>query len=544
LSYIPSQGGHTQPPAFDDTKQDDSPDLQHEIRCAPYVFEALRHPYSNIEVIQMRTEGKTIVVSNCLPLTLELEDAAPHYLRPSIGGLARTLDSILWNSGGIWVACSPTEDVAALTEKGRDWNDRRGYSIAPVGLSTEERMAYEGFSNDAIWPLFHSLKSQCRMNPECWSSYRGVNGRIAEAVRTLARPEDFVWVHDYQLMMVASLLRNNGWRHRIGYSLHIPFPHPAILKTLQWRVELLHALLQYDLIGFQNDDDRGNFIASLAAFLPLAHPMEVEGKTVVRFLDRETRIGTYPVGIDYDEFSLEASSPNVIAASKAIREYMSGAQVILAVDRMDSTSGIYERVRAFRRLLEFYPEMKGRVTLTQIAIPSHEMPSEDKRTDLQIESTVGQINRKFGSHDWTPIHYYCRRLTQAQLISFYHSADVALITPLRGGMNLVAKEFCACRNDERGGLLLSEFSGAAEELKLGALLVDPYDVDLVASVLHHALCMSKSEQQERMAALRKHIRTHDVFNWAQSFQADMSPLNPTPPFRRVSYENAHEHVQG
>jgi trehalose 6-phosphate synthase len=408
----------------------------------------------------------------------------------------------------------------------------------------EERMEYEAFSNDAIWPLFHGLKSQCQLNADYWSGYCKVNGRIAEAVRRLARLEDFVWVHDYPVMMVASHLRENGWCHRVGYSHHIPFPHPAILKTLPWRVELLHALLQYDLIGFQTADDRGNFIASLEAFLPTAHPMEVGVKTVVRYMGRDIRIGTYPVGIDYDEFSSEASSPNIIAASKAIRLYMSGAQVVIALDRMDSTSGIYERIRAFRRLLELHPEMKGRVTLTQIAIPCHKTPSEDKRIDLQIESAVGQVNRNFGSYDWTPIHYYCRRLTLAQLISFYQSADVALITPLRGGMNLVAREFCACRNDETGVMLMSRFSGAAEELKIGGLIVDPYDVDHVASVLHHALCMSRCEQQERMAALRKHIRTHDVFNWLQSFRADMAPLNSTPPFRTVSHENAHERVKG
>ena len=348
-------------------------------------------------------------------------------------------------------------------------------------------------------------------------------------------------------MMVASMLRANGWRHRIGYSQHIPFPPPAVLKTLPWRVELLHALLQFDLIGFQTEDDRVNFLASLAAFLPPAHPMEVDGKTVVRVLDRVARIGTYPVGIDFDEFSLEGSNPNIVAASQAIQKYMSGAQIVLAVDRLDSSAGIFERIRAFQRLLELYPEMRGRVTMTQIVIPCNGTPSENRRVDLQIESVVGQINRRFGSHDWTPIHYYCRRLTQAQLIAFYQSADVALITPLRGGMNLVAKEFCACRNDDSGVLLLSEFSGAAEELKFGALLVDPYDVDHVASVLYLALRMSESEQKERMAALRNHIRTHDVFNWSNSFHSDIAPLHTPPQFRRMPQESLrereHERIQ-
>jgi trehalose 6-phosphate synthase len=488
----------------------------------------------------MRTKGKTVVVSNRLPPTVEPENITPHYLHPSSGGLARTLESVMCDCDGIWVGCTLNEDTVARVEEGKGWHDRRHYSTAPVFLSAKERMDHEGFSNDAIWPLFHGLKSQCRPDPDCWSGYCRVNGKIAEAVRMVAGQEDFVWVHDYPLMMVASLLRANGWRHRIGYSQHIPFPHPAIFRTLPWRVELLHALSQFDLIGFQTDDDRGNFLASISAFLPIAHPMEADGKSVVRVLDHEVRLGTYPVGIDFDEFSLEASDPNIVVASKAIRKYMGGTKIVLAVDRLDSTSGIYERIRAFRRLLDLYPEMKGRVTLTQIAIPLHETPSENKRIDLQIESTISQINRRFGNHDWTPIHYYCRRLTQAQLISFYHSADVALLTPLRGGMNLVAKEFCACRNDDSGVLLLSEFSGVAEELKLGALLVDPYDVDRVASVLHDALRMSEFEQQERMAALRKHIRTHDVFNWSRSFHAEIVPLHPSPQIRHMPRENAHE----
>jgi trehalose 6-phosphate synthase len=475
----------------------------------------------------MRTEGSTVVVSNSIPLTVETENAIPACLRPGSGGLERTLHAIMRNSGGTWVGCSPAKDIRVLAEAEKTWRDNHGYSIAAVSLGAQEKANYDGLSRDTIWPLFHSLKSQCRLDPDYWSGYCRVNGRIAEAVRNVAREEDFIWVQDYQLMMVASLLRANGLRYRIGYSQHVPFPHPSILKALPWRVELLHALLQFDRIGFQTDDDRGNFLASLMAFLPFIHPMEVDGKTVVRVLDHEVSVGTYPAGIDFDGFSAEASNPNILAASKAIQEYVCGAPIVLAVDRLDSGSGIYERFRAFQRLLDLYPDMKGRVTLTQIVIPVNEAASENGKIDSQIESAVGQINRRFGSHDWTPIHYYSRRLTHAQLIAFYRAADVALLTPLKGGMNLVPREFCACRNDERGVLLLSESSGAAEDLKLGALLVDPYNVDDVASVLHDALHMSESERQSRMAALRNHIRANDIFKWSHSFHAGIVPLNPT-----------------
>jgi trehalose 6-phosphate synthase/phosphatase len=213
------------------------------------------------------------------------------------------------------------------------------------------------------------------------------------------------------------------------------------------------------------------------------------------------------------------------------------------VDRLDSSAGMFERFMAFQRLLELYPEMWGEVTMIQIVLPCGGTPAENRRVDHRIETAVGQINRRFGSNDWTPIHYYCRHLTQAQLIAFYQSADVALITPLKGGMNLVPKEFCACRNADRGVLLLSELSGTAEELKFGALLVDPYNVDHVASILHLALRMSDSEQKERMAALRSHIRTHDVFNWSNSFHSEIAPFNAPSRFRRMPYEEVREHVQ-
>jgi trehalose 6-phosphate synthase len=297
------------------------------------------------------------------------------------------------------------------------------------------------------------------------------------------------------------------------------------------------------LISFQTEEDRHNFLASLSAFLPPAHPLELDGKTFIRVLNREARIGTYPVGIDFDEFSVEGSNPNIVAASKAIQKHVTGAQIVLAVDRLDSSAGIFERFRAFQRLLELFPEMTGKVTMIQIVIPRNGTPSENKRVDLQIEAAAGQINRRFGSNDWTPIHYYCRRLTQAQLIAFYRSANVALITPLRGGMNLVAKEFCACRNDDKGVLLLSELSGAGEELKFGSLLVDPYNVDHVASVLYVALRMSECEQKERMTALRNHIRIHDVFDWSNSFHSDFARSNASRQARRMPQGSSREYIK-
>ena len=473
---------------------------------------------------KLRSEGNTVIVSNRLPRAADTNRATPAYLRPGKIGLAETLDSILRNTGGTWVGCAPAEDADALAQSAKIWRECRGYSIVPVTLSTEEKSDYQGFSNSVMWPLFHSLASYRKLASDCWGGYCKVNGKIAAAVQSVTRPEDFVWVHDYQLMMVASLLRANGWCRRIGYFHHIPFPHPAVIEKLPWRVELLHALLQFDLVGFQTDGDRRNFIASLQEFLPLPRPVEIGGKFVVSVLDRVVRVGTYPVGIDCEALSGEASAPGVLAAMEGIRRFVGGARIVLGVDPLESTMGICERLMAFHRLLKNHPEMRGRVTMLQLAIPCSERNSEREPLKLEIEDVVDKINGEFGTSDWTPVHFYHRQLTQAQLIAFYRSADVALITPLRDGMNLVAKEFCASRCDDRGVLVLSEFAGAAEELKAGALLVNPYDIDRVARVVNRALEMNESEQLERMSALRSQIRKHNVFNWSRSFQTDAELL--------------------
>jgi alpha,alpha-trehalose-phosphate synthase [UDP-forming] len=473
-------------------------------------------------------KGNTVVVSNRLPVTADFQSALPPFLRPAIGGLEQTLDSILLGSGGgTWVGCSGIENSELSADAGKDWLEGHGYSISPVYLSQAERADYERFSGEVLWPLFHSQSSRCKLTLDCWSGYCRVNGRIAEEVQRVGR-KAFVWVHDYQLMLVASLLRAHGWNWRIGYFQHIRFPPPSVFEALPWRVEILHALLQFDLIGFQTDRDLQNFVASLESCLPLVRPREAGGQVVVQVLNREVRLGTYPLGIDSESFSREAESPYIVTASNAIREYMRGTRTILSVDRLDYASGILEGMAAFRKLLDAYPETHERVTMTQIVIPSSESIPDHKELELQIEATVAQINEKFGRPSWTPIHYYRRQLTQAQLIAFYRSADVALVIPLKEGMNLVAKEFCACRTDNRGVLVLSEFAGAAKELNVGALLANPLDVSRTASMLHYALRMNESEQSERMFELRAQVRTHDVFAWSRAFRADALGLNLIP----------------
>ena len=492
----------------------------------------------------MKAAGHTFVVSDRLPMRYETDRATPSYLRPNNYELIYTLDSVLRVNGGTWIGCANSEDVGHFAELLRDWRWSHGYSLAPFFLGAEERADYQKFAKTVIWPLFHGLASHSRTAMDSWSGYCKVNGKFAEAIQIAARNEDFVWVHDYPILMVASLLRANGWQGRIGYFHHIPFPKPSILKTLPWRVELLHGLLQFDHVGFQTDCDRRNFMASVLEFLPISSPLEIDGKFDLRVLDREIRVGTYPVGIDYQTFSREAATANTVAAAKAIKTYVGGTRIVLGVSPMEESAGICESLTAFHRALECYPELRGRVTMIQAVMPRADGISDRDPLKLRIESAVERINGTFGNFDWTPVLHYYKQLTQAQVTAFYCSADVALITPLKDGMTLTAKEFCACKRDEHGVLVLSQFAGAAEELKAGALLVNPNDVDHVAHILNSALGMSESEQQERMAALRSQVRTHNVFNWSHEIHCDAALLRASSRLSRIPEKSVRARLSG
>jgi trehalose 6-phosphate synthase len=476
----------------------------------------------------MRSKGQTVIVSSRLPWKEETDRSKPSCERRHYIGITQTLDSVLRINGGTWIGCSHSRERETVTETGQNRNETPEYVIAPVFLATGEKTDHQRFSNEVIWPLFHGFASPRSSSADSWIGYCKVNGQFAEEVQNVAGHDDFVWVHDYPLMMVAGLLRSNGWQQSIGYFHHIPFPHPALFQTMPWGVELLNGLLEFDLIGFQRDDDRRNFVACLQEFLPLSLPVEIDNKFVLHALDRKIKAGTYPVGIDFQEFSREASRASILAAAKGIMTAVRSTRIVLGVGQLEPTAGIVESLSAFHRLLKDGTEQRGRVTMIQIAVPCNERVSNCRELELQIETIVARINERFGTSDWIPVHYYHRQLTLAQMIAFYRAADVALIAPLRDGISLAAKEFCACRRDEQGVLILSEFSGASEELRAGALHVNPHDTEDVSKALQAALRMSASEQRERMAVLRSLIRINDVFNWQSTFQSDAAIFSPPP----------------
>lgn len=470
--------------------------------------------------------GRLIVVSNRLPVTLEQHDGEA-IARPSGGGLVTALLPVLRENGGAWIGWSGGEDVATdgLLRRSAGPN----CSFEPISLTAQEQACfYRGCCNEIIWPLFHDLPSRCDFDPAYWESYGAVNEKFADVVERIWRPGDFVWVHDYHLMAMADCLRARGLRHRVGYFHHIPFPHADILEKFPWCHDLLRGLLQFNVIGFQTVRDRRNFTASVRRCLHDVHVRAIGANLLVRSGEQFATVGAYPISIDHEEFASAASAPSTAAAAQQIRHDLGGTRVVLGVDRLDYTKGILQRLDAFAMLLALHPDLRGRVSLLQVVVPSREEIGEYQQLKLAIERRVSQINGEYATPGWVPVHYLYRNLRRTELVSFYRAADIALVTPLKDGMNLVAKEFCACRVDGHGVLILSEFAGAAAELKGGALLVNPYDVHGVVGAVHFALRMSAEEQRTRMRTMQEIIRDHDVFAWARSFCAQAITLKAAP----------------
>ncbi len=462
-------------------------------------------------------EPRVVVVSNRLPVTVEVKDGRA-CLTPSSGGLVTALRPLLNNCSGVWIGWAGT-DASAEAESSLTHESLDGrFSLRPVFLPAEERVHfYCGLSNEVLWPLFHDLQSRCNFDPRYWKAYVSANERFANVVASECRDGDLIWVHDYHLMSVAAMLRKMGVTERTAYFHHIPFPAPDTFEKLPWREEVLNALLDFDLVGFQTMRDKKNFLSCLRRFVKVAQIKPIGERTIVDEPGRTTLVGAFPISIDFEEFARGASDPVVEMRQAEIVRELHGNRIVLGVDRLDYTKGIPERLQALRYLLASHPELCGRLTLVQVVVPSREDIPEYAGLKNQIQRLVSEINGEFGSPGWVPIRYIHRSLPRPELLALYRAADIALITPLKDGMNLVAKEYCASRVNQDGALILSEFAGAACQLRQGALLVNPYDTVAVASAIHRAWNMPIAEQRKRMRNMRACIRREDIFQWRDSF---------------------------
>jgi trehalose 6-phosphate synthase len=410
-------------------------------------------------------------------------------------------------------------DEASLQELLEQGSRETGYSLTPVHLTGEEiEKYYFGFSNEILWPLFHDLASRCNFDPSYWRYYQQVNDKFARVVaENTLEEEDYVWIHDYQLILVAACLEEMGVRRRTGFFLHIPFPPLDGFIRLPWRFQILEALLRYDLVGFQTVRDRRNFMDCVRMLIPDSRV--VGHGHVARCLTskREVLVGTFPISIDYKQFAEFAGTREVQDEAWIIHANLPERQLILGVDRLDYTKGIPLRLMAFANALERYPHLRRKASLVQVVVPSREGVPEYETLKSEIEQLVGKINGRFTEVGWTPIHYIYRSLNRIELMAYYRTCEVALITPLKDGMNLVAKEFCACSIENNGVLILSEFAGAAAQLHHGALMVNPYDIEGVADAIHQACTMEEGERHMRMEKLRRSIQRYDIFRWVNAF---------------------------
>ena len=453
--------------------------------------------------------SRLLVVSNRAPVEVERGPDGVRIVR-TVGGLAGALDDALRARGGVWIAWigpHAGDELPAGTAG-------LPYPIRAVRLKDREvNDYYNGFANQVLWPLCHTFPDRVRPQATYWKAYRQANERFAAAVQAEVEPGDLVWIHDFHLCLVPQMLRSAGVPARIGVFWHVPFPPPSVFGIVRWREDLLTGLLGADVIGFQTEPDAANFLASVRQFLELP-VVDNPPRVVIR--GREVRVVALPIGIDYETFRAQASDPAVRAKAARLRETLGAEIVMLGVDRLDYTKGIPERLHAYERFLERHPQWRRRVCLVQLAVPSRDRLPEYRELKRTIDEAVGRIDGRFTYEGRAPIHYMYTALSRETLAAYYRAADVALVTPLRDGMNLVAKEYIASRSGEDGVLLLSEFAGAAEELR-EAVLVNPYDPEAIRRGLEICVAMSPEERRRRMRALDRRVAMRNVGWWTGAF---------------------------
>jgi len=476
-----------------------------------------------------RSVGRLVVVSNRLPVVFHKNKKNDGWSsKTGSGGLVSALMPVLRDRGGMWIGWPGVVDGhGSLDPYLEELSGQVGYGLEGVYLTDAQIEGfYQGFSNEIIWPLFHDLPADCRFDPQHWQAYLQVNRIFAKKVAEVLEPSDIVWVHDYHLIGVAAGLRRHEVSNRIGFFLHIPFPPPDIFLKLPWRDEILGGLLKYDLIGFQTLRDLRNFQRCLRALYKIkligkgqvqslkAAPLSAEAGLPQR---TQLRVGSFPISIDFDHYADLAASEAAMHKLEELQHTFGDRQMILSVDRLDYTKGLLAKLRAFRCFLVKNPALYGKVVLSLHVVPSREAIDQYQQLRTEIEQFVSEINGAWSRPGWIPIHYYYHSMAPAELAAYYRRADIMLVSPLKDGMNLVAKEYCASHPEGDGILVLSEFAGAAAELQKGALLINPYDVEGTAARLYEAVTLEQDEIARRMGKLRRQIKRNDIYHWVNSY---------------------------
>ena len=485
-----------------------------------------------------------IVLSHREPYREVPDEGGGSTFQRKTNGVFTTLDSVMRQRRGTWIAWKETEDEAAggagSDDGGKPFEERvrvpsadhpQGYDVRRIPLDPDEaRRFYYDFTSTALWPVLFSLLDRARFTGEAWATYKRVNEAFAEAACEEAAENALVWVNDFHLMLAPKLIKRKRPDLRLALFLHTTFPPPDVFAVIPWREELLDGLLHLDLIGFHIPSYAQNF-ADTAARIMDAQPTSVTGTDLiphgpavatpryplsVRYGNHEVGLGVYPVGVDVDYFAEEAQREETRKHAAEVRQRTGAETVILAAERLDYVKGVLERLECFERFLHRHPERHGEVSFIQVAVPTRTGMEEFQKMRRSVEEAVGRINGRFGRLDWQPVMHFYGSLERPELVAFYLAADIAWVTPLRDGLNLVAKEYIASRTGGEGMVILSEFAGAAAELE-GVVLTNPYSPDDMDRALEEALAMDGGERASRMLRLRDRVLSTDVHHWSQSF---------------------------
>ena len=469
--------------------------------------------------------GKTIIISNRLPVQLQISNGSITAI-PSVGGLATGMKSVHSGGDSLWIGWSGLTNEEIPKELASDIDKALNeHGSSKVSLTAKEVDGfYYGFSNRTIWPLFHYFLEYSEFELDSWNTYKAVNQKFADAILDKAADDDTIWIHDYQLMLVPQMVRKERPNISIGFFLHIPFPSYEIFRTLPWREEVLEGLLGADLIGFHTYDYERHFLSSVRRLLGVDvsfNEISVDKRMV--------KVDSFPMGIDYKKFSAAAKEHS--QRSKDARSDLQNrldqhkandpeAKFLLSIDRLDYSKGIAKRLNAFEYFLNKYPQYKEKVRLIILAVPSRSNVPQYQLLKKEIDELVGRINGEFATVNWTPIWYFYRSMPFENLIDLYTSSDIAWLTPLRDGMNLVAKEYVATRTDKTGVLILSEMAGSANEMN-ESLLINPNNFEQIADALKEAITMPIEEQQSRNKLLQKRLKRYNVEQWANDFMTSL-----------------------
>lgn len=454
---------------------------------------------------------KTIIVSNRLPVKLTKGADGNYSFKTSEGGLATGLGSIYQKDNNIWIGWPGTiiDDNQTQQEISESL---AAESLFPIFLSQQQvNHFYEGFSNETLWPIFHYMATYARFEQEFWKAYVEVNRKFAEVVLSKVETGDTVWVHDYQLLLVPSFLREANPDLSIGFFNHIPFPSFEIFRLIPWRRQLIHGILGADLIGFHTYDDVRHFLSTvthLSGFRSSANVITADSRTVV--------VESFPMGIDDQKFRDAVNDAKVQENMRTLATLFGDTKMVLSIDRLDYSKGILQRLHAFELFLNEQPEFHGKVSLYMIVVPSRDTVPQYKELRDEIDKIVGNLNSRFRTLTWVPVHYFYQSAPFEMLAALYQFAHICLVTPMRDGMNLVCKEFIASRTNNDGMLILSEMAGAAKEL-VDAWIVNPNNVQEISEAIYVALKMPVDEQERRMKQLKYVVEKFNIHSWVRNF---------------------------